>query len=273
MACYFPVNAWKSQRLNESGKRGITFSLREGFQDQPLQVPCGKCDGCRASRAQMWAVRMHNEAALHERNSFLTLTYADPAPPVLDKKHLQDFFKRARHHYKFRYFGVGEYGDQTSRPHYHAIIFGEDFLAGSFKINDELYVDPKLEELWGHGHIAIAPANMSSMCYVAGYVFKKVGAEETFPPLMSRRPGIGHEWLDQFSDDIRRIGGVVVEGKVLPVPIRYLVWNEADLEDVKRARKRMFTEMTADERFVRQQSLPARQLAKAAQLKLRSKKL
>ena len=67
--------------------------------------------------------------------------------------------------------------------------------------------------------------------------------------------------------------GLVVEGKVLPVPIRYLVWNEADLEDVKRARKRMFTEMTADERFVRQQSLPARQLAKAAQLKLRSKKL
>lgn len=180
MACYFPVNAWKSQRLNESGKRGITFSLREGFQDQPLQVPCGKCDGCRASRAQMWAVRMHNEAALHERNSFLTLTYADPAPPVLDKKHLQDFFKRARHHYKFRYFGVGEYGDQTCRPHYHAIIFGEDFLAGSFKINDELYVDPKLEELWGHGHIAIAPANMSSMCYVAGYVFKRLVRRKHF---------------------------------------------------------------------------------------------
>jgi len=112
---------------------------------------------------------MH-EAQLHERNSFITLTYNDESlatrrptweptvpytPPSestvaqpndqtrtdetpahadsLIKRDVQLFVKRlrkdqdARGLAKIRYYLVGEYGDQTKRPHYHAAIFGEDF--------------------------------------------------------------------------------------------------------------------------------------------------
>ena len=61
---------------------------------------------------------------------FLTLTYNDdnlPSDVGLHKDDLQRFFKRLRKALdtkKIRYFACGEYGDTTSRPHYHAIVFG-----------------------------------------------------------------------------------------------------------------------------------------------------
>lgn len=269
MTCFYPVDAWRSQRVNESGKRGIVFRRADGFSDMPLQVPCGRCDGCRADRAQEWAIRIYHEASQHERNCFLTLTYADPAPPVLDKKHLQDFFKRARHDYSFRYFACGEYGSATHRPHYHAVFFGQDFLDGAFDISDSLYSHPVLQEHWGHGQISIGSVTMASCCYVAGYVNKKVGDTDTFS-LMSRRPGIGHDWLDKYSDDIARTGFVTIEGRQLPVPRRYFDWKEDDLHDVKLERAARFSAMTPDERFKRYSSLPAREKHKKAQLRDRS---
>lgn len=272
MACYYPVNAWKSQRLNESGKRGIVFNIREGFADMPLQVPCGKCAGCMASRSQEWAVRAYHEASQHDRNCFVTLTYADPPPPSIDKKHLQDFFKRARHKYDFRYLACGEYGEQTHRPHYHALIFGEDFLDEKIAISDSLYTSQPLADLWSHGHVAVAELSMATCCYVAGYVNKKIGDEDTFA-LRSTRPGLGKGWLEKYSDEIRRNGFVVIEGKKIPIPKRYLAWKEEELIEVKKDRARMFKDMTPDERWERAEALPNREINKKADLATRSKKL
>jgi len=271
MACFYPVNAYKSRRLNESGKRSIVFNIRDGFQDMALQVPCGKCTGCKADRAMMWSIRAYHEASLHERNSFLTLTYAE-SPPTLIKKDLQDFFKRARHHYDFRYFACGEYGDTTRRPHYHALFFGEDFLGDSYEVSDTLYSNPHLESLWGHGLVSIAPVNMAVCCYVVGYVNKKIGDEDTFT-LMSRRPGIGKDWLARYSDDIRRTGTVTIEGKELPVPLRYMAWHESEFQELKKARKRRFDALTPDQRYQRAVALPNKELAAKAILKMRSKPL
>lgn len=270
MACYYPVAAWKSQRVNESGKRGIVFNIRDGFADMPLQVPCGKCAGCMASRSQEWAIRAYHEASLFDRNCFATFTYADPPPPRIDKKHLQDFFKRARHTYNFRYMACGEYGEQTHRPHYHALIFGEDFLDEKLTISDALYTSKKLENIWGFGHIALAELNMATCCYVAGYVNKKIGDEDTFP---LRSVGLGKGWLEKYSDEIRRNGFVVIEGKKIPVPKRYLVWKEEELNDVKKERARMFKRMTPEESYERMVALPHKELNKKSELANRSKKL
>jgi len=63
-------------------------------------------------------------------------TRTDETPAHADsliKRDVQLFVKRlrkdqdARGLAKIRYYLVGEYGDQTKRPHYHAAIFGEDF--------------------------------------------------------------------------------------------------------------------------------------------------
>ena len=200
MACYYPITAYRSILPNENGKFPLVFNPRDGQQDSRLQVPCGKCIGCTADASMVWAIRCYHEASLHQRNCFITLTYED-APDAISKEDLRNFIKRARHHYNFRYFACGEYGGKTHRPHYHACIFGEDFLAardGVAYINEELYTNNKLAKIWKHGMITIAEFNMSTACYVAGYVMKEAGDEDTFR-VGSNRPGIGHDWFDCVS--------------------------------------------------------------------------
>jgi hypothetical protein len=265
MACMYPIDAWKSARLNETGKRSITFDLKQGNLDQPLQVPCGKCVGCRADQSRYWAIRMHHEASLHEKNSFLTLTYANP-PVSINKRDLQLFFKRLRKHTPLRYFACGEYGEITRRPHYHVVLFGEDFLGGAISINSELYTNPILEAAWGHGMVSVGNLTMASCLYVAGYCNKKLGDPDTFN-LMSRRPGIGHSWLDKYRDDIARTGSVVIEGKEYGVPPRYLEWEPEELNELRKQRKQHFINQTPEERWARRTKLRDRELNMKAKLK------
>lgn len=251
MPCNFPSTAYYSSKVNpETGKRSLVFNQRESYKgsatnefgislESPLSVPCGKCRGCRADQSLMWSIRAYHESQEHEQNSFVTLTYdADrlPSDGLISKPDLQKFFKRLRSSgVKFRYVACGEYGGQTRRPHYHAIIFGKDWLEGSIPLKESLYTNQSLVDVWGKGIVSIAPVTMASICYVCGYVNKKVDDVDTFN-LMSRRPGIGHTWLDKYSDDIARTGVVSIEGRSYQVPKRYLQWAGDELFDVRKDR-------------------------------------
>ena len=100
-------------------------------QNLVINVPCGKCIPCRKRRASHWSFRIMEESKISSSACFLTLTYEE-APytqngfPTLVKKDYQNFLKRLRKlapNKKLKYFACGEYGTQTQRPHYHAIIF------------------------------------------------------------------------------------------------------------------------------------------------------
>lgn len=242
MACSSPLRAWYSQTVNPTGKRSVVFDIKQAFTDLPIDLPCGKCISCKADQSLMWSIRAYHESTLHSYNCFVTLTYDDdhfPADGKISKEELQLFFKRLRKQVspvKLRYIACGEYGDQTRRPHYHAIIFGLDFLHDKISITDQLYTSPDLAKAWGKGHVTIAPVSMSSICYVCGYVLKKMSDDDTFN-LMSRRPGIGHDWLDKFKSDISRTGTVSIEGREYAIPPRYLMWDEEYFFEVKKARK------------------------------------
>jgi len=190
----------------------------------------------------VWAVRCYHEMSLHQQSAFVTLTYDEKSvPPALVKADLQKFFKRLRHHYgSFRYFACGEYGERTRRPHYHALIFGHDFLAGAEAIGAH-YINPVVSAIWGMGNTMVDPVNMAACCYVSGYVSKKSHDPDTFN-LMSRRPGIGHTWLDRYGDDLRRIGTVAIEGREYAIPKRYLEWADQEapgmFDQVKEDRRR-----------------------------------
>lgn len=150
---------------------------------------CGQCMPCRVNRRRLWTGRIVLESRHHEHNAFATFTYADPCPFELDPRHLQLFWKKLRKvHAPFRYFAVGEYGDKTFRPHYHAALFGVSFLEGEL-----------LAQTWEHGFIHLGELNHNSAQYIAGYVTKKMTAKDD-PRLegrhpefarMSLRPGIG----------------------------------------------------------------------------------
>ena len=174
----------------------------------------------------MWSLRIHHEKQSYEQACMVTLTYDEEnCPNEISKDHLQRFIKRLRKGSKkegfeapaFKYFACGEYGSTTRRPHYHAIILGADFLGGkySYRIDERLYGNKYVESKWGYGAISICDYSMSTSCYVARYVAKKVGDPDSFR-LMSR--GLGKDFLRRNVDELYRIGSCVIDGKTYPIP-------------------------------------------------------
>jgi len=263
MPCYYPLQGWRARTTNASGSRSVVFSLSQGYPDLPVTVPCGRCAGCRLERSRQWAVRGLHELQMHEENCFITLTYADkylPANGTLVKKHFQDFMKRLRWHYrdiKVSYFACGEYGDVTFRPHYHAILFGLNFVDRRrykrSRAGSDLFTSEILSRLWPYGHCDIGVANFESIAYVARYILKKVTGKiaashyervdrstgeivQLVPEfvLMSLKPSIGSRWIQQFQSDVFPNDHVIVRGREMKPPRSYLsVLSARELRAVK----------------------------------------
>lgn len=248
MGCDFPLKAYRTPEFNDSGRRGLTFNpLRAVNSTNPIEVPCGRCTGCRLERSRQWAVRMMHEAQLHQDNAFITLTYDDdnlPADYGLDLRHWQLFMKRLRKTVgKVRFYACGEYGEQLLRPHYHAILFGYQFRdLVHFKTQNQnsIFTSQLLSRLWPFGHSTTAAVSYQSAAYVARYTMKKISGElaaehylrrhpisgqlHTVRPefsVMSRRPGIGADWLARYKSDVFPSGFIVAEGKKMPPPRFY----------------------------------------------------
>jgi len=251
MACISPITAFRARSVNPSGKRPLVFSGVNGYSDLPVTVPCGMCIGCRIQRARTWALRCLHESKGHTFNSFVTLTYDDehlPTSAAIEKLTLQLFFKRLRKAgFVFRYFAAGEYGSVTNRPHYHVLFFGIDFHEDRklYKRSEtgNLYTSEKLSSVWGLGHAIIAGFNYTTAQYVAKYIIgKKLGKGSADSPvysrldlstgecfqvnpefvLMSRRPGIGAEWYEKYSNDAFPSDFLIADGKKFSVPKYYL---------------------------------------------------
>lgn len=209
-------------------------------------IPCGQCIGCRLDYSREWSARIMLEASLFPKDEcwFVTCTYNDDQLNLSDlvevfddrddgsylldqndeivkrhkssffslsKKQHQDFLKRLRKHYgKLRFFGCGEYGSVSYRPHMHYIFFGlklddlEHYKVTS--LGDILYTSKTLESIWQHGFVIVGRCTVESAAYVARYtikkrnvtdksVYSKLGIEPEFV-VMSRKPGIGANAFD-----------------------------------------------------------------------------
>lgn len=174
------------------------------------------------------------ETALKTDNAFFTLTYRSEAMPLtgsglptLDPKHLQDWLKRLRWTWKnstsllkntdaptLRFYAVGEYGDETFRPHYHGALFG-------YPTCGRLGLPPRVggckcpactmvRDTWGHGNILLGTLEPASARYVAGYIEKKMTRADD-PRLgdrhpefarMSLNPGIGANFMHEVASTL-----------------------------------------------------------------------
>lgn len=208
----------------------------------PYMIPCGKCLKCKKSKAAEWANRLVCESKYHDKSCFLTLTYdQDHVPRTYDskgklhyslrKEDIQKFFKRLRRYLDYnqlpdvRYYAVGEYGSKTYRPHYHAIIFGffpdDAEIVKYNKKGQHLYSSALLSRLWPNGEILVGRANPQTMFYTAAYVTGKqlgfssyawydaMGIARPFA-VMSRKPGIGHQYVLDHKEQILRNEQLVV---------------------------------------------------------------
>lgn len=179
---------------------------------------------CRVKKAREWTHRLMLEAALHEENCFLTLTYDDehlPDDNSLKPRHLQLFLKRLRFSMepkRFRYFAVGEYGDQSQRPHYHLALFGvrtcEYGLTRSRLRRECCDRCTEMSRLWPQGYCFLGRCETQSARYIAGYVIKKL-TQANHPDLcgrhpefarMSNRPGIGCGMADEIASTLLEHG-------------------------------------------------------------------
>ena len=208
-----------------------------------LVVPCQKCILCKDKKAVDWATRVTCEGNYHVNCPWwITLTYNDMSLPKdgLIKRDFQNFMKRLRERVervicddlKLRFVGVGEYGGNTARAHYHAVIFGlptlpaKDILSHienawskrvSLKVWKTLPVDFKFTRLDKNGKIMyyqrlgfayVKPAHDSTPLYLAKYMFKpEFNTPEGKNPnfyLASRKNGIGYQYIVEFSEYHRK---------------------------------------------------------------------
>lgn len=247
MSCFRPIRG----TLVPGGR--VVLGGDPTGKGRPLQLPCGKCIGCKMDKARMWSVRITHEASLYDSNIFVTFDYNPKSLPSslsLVYSDFQLFMKRFRKKhrgvnaspngsYPIRFFCAGEYGSKYQRPHWHAIFFNVD-LADKIKFHNETFRSESLESLWGKGNCVIGTVTPRSAAYVAGYTLYKKGHSGDYEDVvnvetgvlssrrpefvvMSRRPGIGAWWYEKFKNDLfPHDKAVMPEGRVQKVPRYYL---------------------------------------------------
>ena len=207
-------------------------------------------------------------------------------------KHLQDFFKRFRRRiepHKIRYYASGEYGTKCpkhehhdcpicgpiQRPHYHAIVLGFGFpdrYAVGTRQGLTVYQSDFLNDVWGKGFHEIGSCSFESAAYCARYVMKKQtgrpvdeGHYTRYDPwfdtwnevepefaIMSRRPGIGHDWAIKYQDDLYPKDELPIPGRgVYGIPPAYydqIYLHETGdtLTDLKQKRRDKFAQSLVD---------------------------
>lgn len=257
MSCYHPLEAFDVSPVGSSKKK-IVFNVNPYTREKLvadgrlLQLPCGQCIGCRLQYSRDWANRCMLELYYHKSAYFATLTYNDEHLPrswsvdkdtgeafpaaTLVPDDFQKFMKRLRKRFceqQIRFFGAGEYGSQTLRPHYHVILFGlelPDLVAlKRSRLGDQYFVSDSFQSCWRDsdgndiGYTLLGAVSWETCAYVARYIMKKQkGAQKSFyadlgimPEFsrMSLKPGIGRQYYDDHKDTIWKFDKINVSTK------------------------------------------------------------
>ncbi|AXH74011.1 MAG: replication initiator protein [Microviridae sp.] len=305
MPCYFPIQGYPVTVANANGKKPLQFSRPHGYKGEAVEIPCGRCIGCRLERSRQWALRCMHEAQCYEDNMFITLTYSPENTPehgTLVLKDFQDFMKRYRKRFSgttIRFFMCGEYGEnlehskngKLGHPHYHACIFNHSFPDRKlFKARDNirLYTSDILSKLWPYGFSTIGDVTFESAAYTARYVLKKqlgksakdfytvvnkeTGEYAELKPeftTMSRRPGIGKTWYDLYKGDLKK-DFITARGVKMKPPTYYDKQLEIEdpetYEKLKEERKQNAIENEQPEKYARLRDAHKIKLKKIKQL-------
>ena len=163
--------------------------IRAGGSDRPLEVtafrPCRRCAKCLQFRQLQWRERCLNEIEHSPRTWLVTLTF-DPhhlagilfeaarfshlgtaAEDRAAYSHVQKYLKRLRKaaSARCRYMFVFERGEETGRPHYHALLHEVDR-----PISKRL-----IEANWrSNVHARLVKSGRGSASYVTKYLTKSL---------------------------------------------------------------------------------------------------
>lgn len=198
-----------------------------------ILAPCGHCPQCKRNKSREWSIRLSHENSYSRHAYFITLTYSDdnlPSNGSIDMEEVSKFIKRVREDectfgntrkkaHNVKYYAVGEYGSVESRPHYHLLVFSDTDCVSREAVNS----------WWKLGRSSVDPVSVSSICYVAGYVDKKIyGNDFEFykergisPPGQRVSNGIGLRWCLDNADYLRNSLTIKWNGVDVPIPRYY----------------------------------------------------
>lgn len=242
MRCTSP----KKMSFDKHGNR--TFSKKLAVEEiVPFDISCGKCISCQLEYSRSWAVRCVHEALItpiERTNLFITLTYSDEhlPGPILVKNDFDRFLERLKDNYGYRsVYACGEYGKETKRPHWHALLF--DFTLpdlkkwSSNKHGNDLYTSLCLDDMWPYNDKKfpnkIGYVDYGSAAYVARYHNKSLAhgtkqqqKEQGLEPLSIKTKGLGKHFLEKYHSDIFNYGYVVMNGSKHSIPRYYNNWYQ-----------------------------------------------
>lgn len=204
--------------------------------------PCGHCAACRKNDTVEWGLRSYFEAQSYEQSVFVTLTYDDEHllqskmpgySGLLSPTHIKDFCKSFSYYNRapFRYFIGGEYGENTNRAHYHAVLFGVRINSPAF--TDRFWVDSKQGynsycKAWPYGFILLQPLTPQRCFYAAKYATKyskdMIDEMKLFgqqPPFRRMSKGLGLNWFLQHKDEVVLRGYITFKGCKIRIPRYY----------------------------------------------------
>lgn len=198
------------------GWEGVKRGLRE------IKIPCQKCSECIYDYYSYWATRGYYELLNWPPGTcwFCTFTLDNdhlPGDHSLDKRMFQKFLKKVKKKYgsskanPIRQIYTGEYGEQNSRPHYHAILFNIELSdLEESRVTDQgykCYVSPTMAKLWGRGSHEISEASPALIAYLFKYILKKKTRKEKEKPLIITTPdGISYDVAHEFIEPSRNPG-------------------------------------------------------------------
>lgn len=258
-SCARPLHAFRTGILNPTGGEKLFIKSGDVYELQYLdvknrrislvdyyEIPCGKCNICKANQARKKAERATAEAATWEYNEIINLTYNDQNLPysvnsegqhvaTLCYKDFQLFKKRLLKHYQkeqphIRFMVACEYGDKYQRPHYHAIFFNlhvddKEFWGKTKKGSNE-YRSATIEKLWNKGHVTLGDLDEHTINYVANYCLKKFKGRkakrfyekrglEPERVVSSNRGGLGGEYIKKHLECYKDTGKAYAENTTL----------------------------------------------------------
>lgn len=199
---------------------------RDPFVQGSSAFPCGRCEPCLINRSRLWTHRIILESAQYTDNVFITLTYRDESLPLSsaglptlapeDVRNWLKRFRKAIEPLRVRFYLVGEYGDETFRPHYHvalfgypACLFGQTRPTGKLRRSCCIHCD-LVRDTWARGQVYLGRLEEKSAQYIAGYVVKKMfrrddvrllGREPEFSRMSNRR-GLGFSAMHEVASQL-----------------------------------------------------------------------
>lgn len=233
---------------------------------ETVSFPCGKCPPCLSRRASGWSFRLNQESRVSNTAFFFTFTYDNDHVPLtknkfmtLVKRDLQLFFKRLRKKHeknklKIKYYAVGEYGGQTLRPHYHAIIFNTNLslLLTQSEVNaihqGVIPLDgkhPFKTDLWQNGNITIGHLTDASAAYTLKYMCKDAQIpmhknDDRLPEFCLMSKGLGANYITSQTktwhenDLLNRCYAPLPDNKKVALPryYRQRIYTQEDMQQI-----------------------------------------